>query len=740
MKIDRRSFLKRTVALASAPVIESIAGGNAAKAAKPEQASGYRSSSQVSLQGFIVSDAHFGWLSKSQPTPAEQTVAMHTIMDKFPELDVFIDTGDAHHDYAKDVARGDWTDVIQGGCRTTPFFFVVGNHENHNSLTVDDPHYDYDAEFKSNILGSVECQPYYSFDMKGIHFVSLPQVMDQAYISDAEVAWLKLDLDVHRDKTTIILSHNSLKGTTEYFSDIGYRQTSNSEMLLELFKRYPNIIAWMHGHNHTYEVVPVAGTVYVSNGRIGGFDPGTWHEYKNDNYYGGGNLGGIFFEIGPDYVEIRCFSATKNKFFDEMGGYKHLSYKLNRKTSFDASAPFAANYGFGGSTHGQKLHAFHHHTGGTRKLFITGTDSPVINENPDFKVYTQRTAADWQTKHLSGYSFEPNEENSVKNDETWKWLDPGVRIVKRKKATETKAIFAPNATLSQRSYYKCAPGNKYTLISNVFTKQGGQTAKLICRVYEKHFVQVFELEGKIQKLKSGNQQLSWTFEIPALEQIRTIYNDCDVVNEFMLTVGIEFSNILSDVDLHAFKLMLAVAEKASVTLSPVVTVDESAFPFVGALPAGVTHAFDLPAKHPYKSCYAFDVKGNSRVTWIEKHVAPRYQVRNASCSYDNGTLTVGPLRNHFSPREEIVIVPLQQKDLPYVHRIRHVKGVNIKEATAENRVIEFRTADLWSHGNGEIEIVCKERPQQIAGVNSFSFKNDRLVFSVKRNTTYKIIW
>lgn len=740
MKVSRRNFLKHSIALASAPIIENIANGNSAQAASKNIKSAYAKPSDEVLQGFIVSDAHFGWLSKSQPTPKEQEQIMDVIMDKFPDLDMFIDTGDAHHDYAKDVARGDWTDVIQGGCRTTPFFFVVGNHENNNSLTLDDPYFDFDAEFKSNVLGSVECQPYYSFDLKGIHFVSLPQVMDQGYISDAEVAWLKLDLDVHKDKTTIILSHNSLKGTTEFFSDIGYRQTTNSEVLLELFKRYPNIVAWMHGHNHTYEVVPIAGTVYVSNGRIGGFDPGTWHEYKNDNHYGGGNLGGIFFEVSNDYVEIRCFSATQNKFFDEMGGYKHLSYRLNRKTTFDVSEPYAVNYGFGGSPHGQKLHAFHHHAGGQRQLYITGANSPVINENPDFKVYTQRTAADWQTKHLSGYSFEPNEENKVKSDETWKWLDPGVRILKRGDLAESKAIFAPNATLSQRSYYKCAPGNKYALTTDVQTKQGGQTAKLICRVYERHFVQVFELEGKIQKVKSGNQKLNWTFEIPSLEQIKTIYTDWEVDNEFMLTVGVSFSALKADVDIHTFRLMLHDAENESVTLSPKVTVDNQSFDFKGALPVGTIHSFKLGDHAPYKSCYEFDVKGNSRVSWLEKQIAPKYQVRNAASIYENGKLTVGPLRNHFSPREEMVIVPMQKSDLPYVHRVRHIKSVTITEATQDKREIEIATTHLWSHGFGEIEIVCKDKPQQVIGTKTFNFKNERLTMKVERNSKYKIIW
>jgi len=116
------------------------------------------------LKGFIVSDAHFGWNHEQQPTPETQRLMMQRIIRRFPDLDVFIDTGDAHHGALKrkpgDIARGNWTDIIAGECGITPFFYVAGNHEIIGTL------YDGDQEWRCNALGSVSCRPYYSFDIK----------------------------------------------------------------------------------------------------------------------------------------------------------------------------------------------------------------------------------------------------------------------------------------------------------------------------------------------------------------------------------------------------------------------------------------------------------------------------------------------------------------------------------------------------------------------------------------------
>ena len=74
-------------------------------------------------------------------------------------------------------------------------------------------------------------------------------------------------------KRIVVVDDSLVRGTTSG-NEAGYRGIVNSHELRSLFKQYPDIIAWMHGHNHTFEMVPSEGILFVSNGRIGGFIPG----------------------------------------------------------------------------------------------------------------------------------------------------------------------------------------------------------------------------------------------------------------------------------------------------------------------------------------------------------------------------------------------------------------------------------------------------------------------------------
>ena len=84
-EINRRDFLKTTSLVTSGLFLPNSVFAKAD--AKCERV----------LKAFIVSDAHFGWSGNDQPAIAKQNAAMATIMKKFPDLDVLIDTGDAHH-------------------------------------------------------------------------------------------------------------------------------------------------------------------------------------------------------------------------------------------------------------------------------------------------------------------------------------------------------------------------------------------------------------------------------------------------------------------------------------------------------------------------------------------------------------------------------------------------------------------------------------------------------------------
>lgn len=151
--LTRREFLGAPAAGAAL-----VAGVSVAEAAR-----------QPRFSGFIVSDAHFGWDSPVQPSPEESRRAIQHIMARFPDLDVFVDTGDAHHSNVEDAARGDWTDIILGGCGTAPFLYCMGNHEQIEVLR--SASLQEDVEARTCRLGSLSCPPYQSWNLKGIHFV-----------------------------------------------------------------------------------------------------------------------------------------------------------------------------------------------------------------------------------------------------------------------------------------------------------------------------------------------------------------------------------------------------------------------------------------------------------------------------------------------------------------------------------------------------------------------------------------
>ncbi len=658
------------------------------------------------FKGFIVSDAHLGWRGDAQPTLAEQNEMMSRIMKRFPELDLFIDTGDAHHNYAKDPDKGEWTNIIAGGCGRLPFYYVTGNHE------ICSFSHDWDPEWKANVLGSLECRPYYSWDYKGLHFISLPQMYNMSYLSEEAMDWVKMDMALNKDKTTIVLSHNSIKGTTEYFSDIGYRQTCNSDVIIELFKRYPNVVAWMHGHNHTFEVVPKAGTIYVSNGRIGGFMP-------KIPKYGEGHLGGIYFEAGKGHFTVRCFSATENKFFDELGGFDHLSHTLKKKTSLDCKAEPNVYYGYGGARDGQKIPVYHHHSAGKkREIYIGGAKNQVINENCDLSVFTQRTNPGWKTKHLAGFNVHPPQEDENKEAQSWEFLDPGIKLRAWDDPEKAKTMFCPGAAWGQRSYYRCRPGMKYKVKIGIDAGKGGQKLQFICRVNDKELERIETLVSKYEDVKAGEQVFEHIFEVPDVKKKRTIYSDEESDNEVQICIGAKFKGLLEPVIVKRYEVSFA--EHDGVTLNPAVKAGDVEKGRKGEVNYGEGFKAELPSKHKAaRDVYKVKADGNRRLTFIVKETAPRWQVRNAPVADDEGKLTVGPMRNSYSEKNEIVIVPMTKDEDLFVHRLRNIKKAVIEPL--EDGMLRIKIKEKM--GEPEIEIATEDKPERIEGAEIKSFEN-----------------
>ena len=789
-RTTRRSFLKNTLCLGAGVMLNPFAA-TLKSAATPAASRGSAQSkipnpkSKI-LRAFIVSDAHFGWTGADQPAPETQLRAMRAITTAFPDLDLVVDTGDAHHGgNVPDSARGDWTDIIQGGCGASPFYYVMGNH-------------DQKIEGRTNTFASNECRPYYSFDLYGIHFISLPEMMDHSYITDAEFAWLKLDLQLHANATTIAFSHNSLKDTTQFFNDRGYRQLTNSDAMLELFKLHPNVIAWMHGHNHTYEVVPKYNNLYVSNGRIGGFDAQVYAGNHDGKLYGAHNLGGIY------------------------------THNLKRPTTFDPDALPAYSCGFGGSPSGQTLQIHHHHLGGASALCLAGAENPVINENPDLKIYTQRTSKNFMQKILSGYALLPNEESKTDHvDPAWDWLPAGgVRIHKRAATAkhQEKGLFAPNHNYS---YFLCSPGESYTLTLAARTQgSGGQIATPVCKFFEGDAAtQLYETKSAPRTLHPGEQELSWTFDIPPMlppppivtgassSQARNLEAPAPLENDNLkMSIGVMFSNLTEAVDILSFRCRLSAASESpsAKTIAPAITIDGKKITCPDTLTPNDLRTFPLDAPTAPDSAIVIDAKGNCRVTWHIKRTAPRYQVRNApghrvsdtaqsaslperapwatppwACvaqaaslpdspnaidakaalqpaprrSEPNApaaptattaaadTYIIGPLRNKFSKRDEIVLSPMIRTNLPYLHRTRGIDTFTYRESTPDNLQTEIEihaltknatTSSATAANPPELDFISPTPPQKIHGAATHNYANNTLTIQTIAGQTGKI--
>ena len=704
-EMDRRDFLCGTVLTAAG-----ASGPRRAVAAR----SPHRPTSNV-LKGFIVSDAHFGWDHEQQPAPDEQREMVRRIMERFGDLDVFIDTGDAHHSGADDEARGLWTDIIAGGCGTLPFYYVAGNHE-----IV--PLYGLDPEWRCNLLGSLSCRPYYSFDIKGIHFVSLPEMKRAVYVTRETMEWFKLDLEVHKDQTTIILSHNNILGTTTPFGEYGYRGLVNSKPIEALLNRYPNVIAWMNGHNHTYEVMEKDNRLNVSNGRIGGFiPPEKWGKV------GQGHLGGIYFEVTASALNVRCYSATKEKFLDELGD-THLQASVAVTTTLNPKSAPRYCHGVGGMRDGQRMPIYHHHAVGARpgELFMTGTDEASFNDDPEFAFYMKREHPHLGPHHLlMGSSVQLNAgwgEMWVKNT-VYEWLDPGLRLLKRKSAEDVARLTIPLNHHGKGTSYRCAPGRKYRAVLDLESKTGGQELSLAFWMHDQNHQRRATVAGPKWTLTKGRKQYEAEVEIPDLKDFECIYNNPTSDRMVHLMVMTEFRKMGTDVTMHAFELSLAKAD--GTTVDPSLMVDGRRVGRRGELKSGEVIRLDMPAPRKHRTLIEPRVKGNQRVTWLVRHTAPDWQVRNAAVADRGDHLQIGPMRNTFSKRREVVIVPMTPIDEPFVHRVRNADAIDVYPLGRGNDRLKIEVQK--ASGQCEVEIVNAPKPRDVKGAKSIKYQDGRLL-------------
>jgi hypothetical protein len=640
----------------SAAVKSSVLAQAAPRGETPRPGSG-------TMKGFIVSDVHFGWKHPAQPSNVMIAQNIGHILERFDDLDVFLDTGDIHHGDSDDQGRSDFTQFEQSALKQLPFYVAGGNHETIGYRGTE-------CEARTMQVCSITCRPYYSIDIKGVHLVFLPELMAANLINAESLEWLKLDLELNKDKTTLILTHNSIKDTTRYWDSITYRRIANSEEVLNIINGYKNVIGWMHGHNHTWEIEEKFGKYFVSNGRIGGFSP----PFPDDNV-GDGLLGGIYFEISPQSFTVRGYCSNKQCFFDELEGYKHLTRTMRVRTSVDESVPFAHSWGMGGARSGLVTPAYQHHLPGddaVQELFIAGCASPVFSENSNLDITAEQPEGWSKSKSVSGLAVSPTKDVAGEVDGI-RFLNPGIELLPLGGGSDRRSLFSPS-TGNGAGYYRCVPGKTYQAQITASGKNSVKCA-IVFHVYNSNKEKIHTEEMPAKGL-GDDAVLSASFKIPESAAKGSIYENSGSDTCVNLVVEARFENLTSPVQVYQFNV--SGASVSEQTRDASVLIAGRTYKHSGEVSAEPVR-LALESHIPSRDAIRVNAGGNERLTWLIRQTGLAWQVRNAPASLQkDASVKIGPMRNMYNDLNEIIIVPLKTPQTPYVHRMRGIDSCRIE--------------------------------------------------------------
>jgi len=699
MKTNRREFLKTSAVGAIGLLLGNRAFSAAMTAAQKGMDSG------EAMRGFIVSDAHFGWDSPVQPTMERQKQMIDLIRTRFPDLDIFIDTGDAHHNGNDRTAdKGHWCDTIAYQNDPVPFMYVPGNHEITGAR-------DFDVELSCAEMGSHQARPYFSFDIKGIHFVSVPELIRAVWIPQELLEWLTLDLEINKDKTTILLSHNNLIGYSKTFEE-GYRGVANTEDVISIIQNYPNVVAWMYGHNHNYEVVKKMDKLFISNGRIGGFDPSR----------GKHGLGGIYFEISKGKIDIRCYSAEFGKFVDEFDSSEIFHGVLDVETSFDPQAAAAQSFGVGRDRNESKMPVFHHFVSEakTQDAWLTGVEGKTINDDPTFKYHMTRKNVP-EGKMLMGCS--------IAGFLSYEWKNPGITINGRERPRVVMTI--PKANHNKLHYFRVASGQNYRVVLDIEGQAKDQSIKIVNCLYDRFAKEVQKVESEPITLSGGRQTIVREVKFSPEKKWKSIYTDENSDNVFNFSTEIEFRP--GSGEIMVYRVGLEFMDAGETTAKPSLNYDGTPIHADSDLAGGKLQRFSIPANAKNRSVVTVGATGNGLVTWLVRQNDLQYQVLGAQCATKEKSILIGPLRNRYSHRKEVVINPLfAWKEKTFLFKMRGVNSAEVFPIEKGNDKLVVKVTDILAEP-AELEFYSPHELAMEGAITSVR-RGNKYIVSVKKGS------
>lgn len=235
--IDRRGFLK-CMAWAGTGVLWSIHGGILSSAVLGTNTALAAGAEFSFVQ---ISDSHIGFQKPANTdvigTCREGIARINALAQP---ADFILHTGDLVH--AAEASGFDTLEQLLKECRTKDVFYVPGEH---------DVSSDNGAAFLARFGKKTQRGGWHSFDMKGVHFVGLVNVVQRkdgglGILGAEQLEWLKKDLAGLSTSTPIVVfAHIPLHAV---YPEWGWG-TDDGEQALSLLRRFGSVTV-LNGHIH----------------------------------------------------------------------------------------------------------------------------------------------------------------------------------------------------------------------------------------------------------------------------------------------------------------------------------------------------------------------------------------------------------------------------------------------------------------------------------------------------------
>jgi hypothetical protein len=355
-----------------------------------------------------------------------------------------------------------------------------------------------------------------------------------------------------------------------------------------------------------------------------------------------------------------------------------------------------------------KLTSHYAAAGVQRQVHLSGAPDEIINENSDFRHYTQRTLPDWQSKHLPGFLIRPLEETEIKNDPTWHWLNPGIRLDAKELANQPKMIVCPGPGPGRRSYFRCVPGTTYEVTLEIDAGPGGQQFALFAEVCSQEKREaVLQLTGIDRPLEAGNQIYRADFAVPRELAKSSLHGGGSDL--FQLNTTARFTRLNDPVVVKRFELRIKGARGR--TVAPTISVGKAEFGLSTSLTAGQVASFTLGPNQEPQSLLSAEAKGNGQLCVLIREEGRLWQVRNAAAVWQRGALAIGPITNPFTRNKEVVVAPCFATRDPRVTRVRNATKFTLNPFRRGTNQIVVEIAEAT--GGVEIDLHCDKAPTAI---------------------------